>query len=74
MLQYRAARSLGVDLLPGAATGARIAVFVAIPVQFAADHLLQSYYRNFDALQRRRVNAAVEGFYGIDAGNEANRR
>ncbi len=64
----------GVGAVPGAATGAKIAVLVAIPVQFAADHLLRSYYRDFDASQRQRVNAAVDRFYGLAAGNEADPR
>lgn len=62
----------GVGALPGAAAGAKIAVFIAIPVQLAADYLWGSYYQNFDARQRRLANAAVDRFYGLEPDNQAN--
>lgn len=63
----------GVGALPGAAAGAKIAVFIAIPVQLAADFLWGSYYQNFDSRQRRLVNEAVDRFYGLEPDNQANR-
>ena len=60
----------GVGAVPGAWTGAKISVVVAIPVQLAADYMLKWYYWEFDEQQRRVVNAAVETFYGLEARNE----
>ena len=53
----------GITAIPGAITGANIGAIVAIPVQFAADYMLDWYYREFDKQQRLVVNAAVEECY-----------
>ena len=53
----------GIMAIPGAITGANIGAIAAIPVQFAADYMLDRYYREFDEHQRLVVNAAVEKCY-----------
>ena len=63
-------KAAGIGAVPGALTGARIGVVVAIPVQVAADYMLNWYHWEFDEQQRRVVNAAVETFYGLEARNE----
>ncbi len=52
-----------VPAIPVAYAGANIGAIVAIPVQFAADYMLDWYYREFDEHQRLVVNAAVEKCY-----------
>lgn len=37
----------------------------AVPVQFAADWTLNWYYREFDEQQQRKVDLALERFYGL---------
>ena len=39
----------------------------ALPVEVAADWVIDRHYRDFDTRQRRLVDAAVEEFYGVDA-------
>ena len=53
----------GVPAIPGVITGANIGAILAIPVHFAADYMLDWYYREFDEHQRLVVNAAVEKCY-----------
>ena len=53
----------GVGAVPGAALGA----MAALPVEVAADWMIDRYYREFDRRQRRMVDAAVEKYYGVDA-------
>ena len=64
----------GVSALPGAAAGAKLAVIVAIPVQYAADYLWEWYYRDFDTRQLQLVNATVDEFYGLDSASDADPR
>ena len=59
----------GVPAIPVAYAGANIGAIVAIPVQFAADYMLDWYYREFDEQQRLVVNAAVEKHYGLNPGS-----
>ena len=53
----------GITAIPVAYTGANIGAILAIPVHFAADYMLDLYYREFDEHQRLVVNAAVEKCY-----------
>ncbi len=53
----------GVPAIPVAYIGANIGAILAIPVHFAADYMLDWYYREFDEHQRLVVNAAVEKCY-----------
>ena len=64
----------GVGTLPGAAAGAKLAVIVAIPIQYAADYLWEWYYQDFDSRQLQLVNATVEEFYGLDSASDADPR
>ncbi len=64
----------GMGVLPGAAAGAKLAVIVAIPVQYAADYLWEWSYRDFDTRQLQLVNATVEEFYGLDSASDADPR
>ena len=64
----------GVGAIPVATIGANIGTFVAIPVQFAADYMVNWYYREFDEQQRQAVNTAIELFYGLEARGEAVQR
>ena len=59
----------GITAIPVAYTGAKIGAIVAIPVHFAADYMLDWYYREFDEHQRLVVNAAVEERYGLNPGS-----
>ena len=61
----------GVGALPGASAGAKLAVIVAIPFQYAADYLWEWYYRDFDTRQLQLVNATLEEFYGLDSASDA---
>ena len=63
-----------VGAIPSAITGANVALAVAVPVQWAADHLWNRYYQDFDDQQRLAVNATVERFYGVEAANEVIQR
>ena len=60
-------QAVGVGVVPGAMTGAKIGAFAAIPIQLAADYMVNWYYREFDEQQRQVVNTAVEAFYGLEA-------
>lgn len=64
----------GVTGAAGAVLGAKIGAAVAIPFQLAADSYWRWSYRDFDDRQRRLVTAAVDRFYGLEAGNEADPR
>ena len=54
-----------VPAIPVAYTGAKIGAIAAIPVHFAADYMLNWYYREFDEHQRLAVNEAVEKCYAL---------
>ena len=51
----------------GAVAGASVGAMAALPVEVAANWVIERYYREFDTRQRRLVDAAVEEFYGVDA-------
>ena len=51
----------------GAVAGGSIGAMAALPVEIAADWVIDRHYRDFDTRQRRLVDAAVEEFYGVDA-------
>ena len=51
----------------GAVAGGSIGAMAALPVEVAADWVIDRHYRDFDTRQRRLVDAAVEEFYGVDA-------
>ena len=61
------------DVKQTASTGAGIGAYAA---GFAVDPVLNWYYREweFDAQQRRAVNAAVEAFYGLETRGEVVQR